>query len=522
MGARILLVEDDPISRDVIQVLCEGRGASVDTATDGFMGLRLLSERRHDIVLIDYHLPEMDGYALARLMREIARPEGRVRLVGITADRHGLASRRGADTLFDGILVKPLEPETLFTTLDRLAEPEPPILQAEAGDSADALWRRRGLSGRPKALLCPNPTPTEAAAVSQAFHLTGSLNEADVVLVSGEMGLDGLRALRADGPAGLLPSVDLTGRLGAACDLAFQVGDPGSWSALARTCRAFDLRRGQLAPSIRSAADAPTRLLALLFVADRDLTINSTAATTSSTYETGYPLTSRMAAVLSLADAGLLSCEPATSGIIVRLTEVGRRAATQDDPAQRRQEASTVAQGVRDLRRYRPAEGPPRESAPQLALPWQEPKAIEKMLSQDAHVLGRDSERLTAQQMDHDSDDSPALVNERKLDELRRLIGSDHVERLLTRLTQELEIAFAEEANAAAIAHEAHVLISMAGSLGFDRLSRACRSLEAVIATGGDVSHSLNEARQAVVDVRALRRGDTPVDAGRYASAGML
>lgn len=74
MSLRLLVVEDDPGFQDLVRALCEGRGDSVDVAADGFLGLRLLSERRHDVVMIDYHLPEMDGYALARLMREVSRP----------------------------------------------------------------------------------------------------------------------------------------------------------------------------------------------------------------------------------------------------------------------------------------------------------------------------------------------------------------------------------------------------------------------------------------------------------------
>ncbi|WP_144761399.1 response regulator, partial [Methylobacterium dankookense] len=145
MSTQILLVEDDPDSQDLVRALCAAHGYGVDVAADGFLGLRLLSERRHPVVLIDYHLPEMDGYALARLMREIVGARG-VRLVGITADRHGLASRRGADALFDAILVKPLEPERLHATLDRLARGEAPAARPAASppppaQGADLLWR---------------------------------------------------------------------------------------------------------------------------------------------------------------------------------------------------------------------------------------------------------------------------------------------------------------------------------------------------------------------------------------------
>ena len=198
-GLRILLVEDDPSSQELIRALCERRGDRVEIAADGFQGLRRLAEGEHDVALIDYHLPEMDGYALARLMKELSRPAGRLRLVGITADRHGLAARRGADRLFDAILVKPLRPADLFGTLDRLSRRDSP---AAPSAPADELWARRGLKARPTALLYPEGATGPVEALSQAFRLVASAEEADLVLVADEAGLGALRALRATGPAG--------------------------------------------------------------------------------------------------------------------------------------------------------------------------------------------------------------------------------------------------------------------------------------------------------------------------------
>ncbi len=51
MSLRLLVVEDDPGFQDLVRALCERRGDSVDVASDGFLGLRLLSERRHDVVM---------------------------------------------------------------------------------------------------------------------------------------------------------------------------------------------------------------------------------------------------------------------------------------------------------------------------------------------------------------------------------------------------------------------------------------------------------------------------------------
>ncbi|WP_167858660.1 response regulator [Methylobacterium nonmethylotrophicum] len=437
MSLRLLVVEDDPGFQDLVRALCERRGDSVDVAQDGFLGLRLLSERRHDVVMIDYHLPEMDGYALARLMREIARPEDRVRLVGVTADRHGLASRRGADARFDAILVKPLDPDALYATLDRLTRPEPPASAPETG--VDALWRRFGLPGRPRALICPMPGATEAAALAQAFVPVERAAEADLILLSGEAGLPALRAARAEMPGRPVPTVDLTGRLGGACDVAFRVAEPATWAALAEACTGFAARRAGL--SVRpDSADPVLHLLALLHVTGRDLALAGGEG--SLAYETGLSPAALMAAVLSLTEAGALACVAVGAGVSVRLTEQGRRAAAG---------AATLAGASR---RGAPTE-PPR----------------------------------------------PAVLNARKTAELSRLLGEAELGRLHDRLLAQLATAFAQ-ADLATLAHEAHVIVAMAGSLGFDDLAAACRGLEAALSAGTGVPEALSEARRAAAEAR--------------------
>src|SRR5271169_4470721 len=71
MAARVLVIEDDLISQDIIKSGLEAHGFEVDVAGDGFSAVRLLKEGRHGVALVDYQLPELDGYASARLLREL-------------------------------------------------------------------------------------------------------------------------------------------------------------------------------------------------------------------------------------------------------------------------------------------------------------------------------------------------------------------------------------------------------------------------------------------------------------------
>lgn len=347
-----------------------------------------------------------------------------MRLIGVTADRHGLASRRGADARFDAILVKPLDPEALYAALDRLTRPEE-VPPPKTG--ADAVWRRFGLTGRPRALICPAPGPAEAAAFAQAFVPVTRAADADLLLLSGEAGLPALRAARAETPTRPVPSVDLTGRLPGACDVSFRVAEPASWAAVAEACTGFAARRAGLGLG-EGPVEPASHLLALLQVSARDLPL--TGGEGGSVYETGLSPAALMGAVLTLTEAGALACLASGSGVSVRLTEAGRRVA-------------------------------------------------------DAGPLP-------------DAPARPPVLDARKTAELTRLIGEAELRRLRDRLMGQLATAFAPQADAATLAHEAHVIVAMAGSLGFDDLAAACRALEAAMTAGTGLPDAVTEARRAV------------------------
>jgi len=64
--AHILVIEDDPDSREMLRTCLELDGHRVDIATDGLEGVEAARKKRPDIVLTDVGLPELDGYEVAR------------------------------------------------------------------------------------------------------------------------------------------------------------------------------------------------------------------------------------------------------------------------------------------------------------------------------------------------------------------------------------------------------------------------------------------------------------------------
>ena len=112
LSGKLLLVEDNPDQREALAELLKMRGYQVIEATDGFEALRLVSEHAPDACIIDIGLPTMDGYELARRLRDL--PQSRQsQLVAVSG--FGMAGDHQAfqDAGFDHYLPKPTNVDEL-------------------------------------------------------------------------------------------------------------------------------------------------------------------------------------------------------------------------------------------------------------------------------------------------------------------------------------------------------------------------------------------------------------------------
>ena len=116
---RVLVVEDNADAREMLRMLLELNGHVVETSDDGHGALVKVESFRPDIALVDVGLPGMDGYAVARRVRE--NPTVRnVRLVALTG--YGLADDRARALAagFDRHMTKPVDPEQLQQLISTL------------------------------------------------------------------------------------------------------------------------------------------------------------------------------------------------------------------------------------------------------------------------------------------------------------------------------------------------------------------------------------------------------------------
>jgi PAS domain S-box-containing protein len=152
--AAVMVVDDHPVNREVLLRQLDLLGISARTANDGAEAFVRWQAERPDIVLLDIHMPVMDGFDLARAIRAAEQRQGlaRTTLVAVTAN----ALKGEAELCYaagmDGFLPKPVTVEALSRTLGRFL----PELAGEGPAQGGALFdpeALRGLFGQDRARL---------------------------------------------------------------------------------------------------------------------------------------------------------------------------------------------------------------------------------------------------------------------------------------------------------------------------------------------------------------------------------
>jgi len=118
---RVLVIEDSGDAREMLRMMLELAGHVVYDAADGVRGLALLDVVRPDAAIIDIGLPGMDGYQVAKRIREESYGRGML-LLALTGYDSPRDSKRSLEHGFDYHLVKPVDPDHLARLLGEGAE----------------------------------------------------------------------------------------------------------------------------------------------------------------------------------------------------------------------------------------------------------------------------------------------------------------------------------------------------------------------------------------------------------------
>ena len=110
----VLVVDDDPGIRTILQAVLEDAGYTVETASDGVEALERIAARRPALVLLDLQLPLLTGQEVLAELRRLAVPVPVVFLsAGMRAEHE--ATRHGADAA----LAKPFDLDALLAVVER-------------------------------------------------------------------------------------------------------------------------------------------------------------------------------------------------------------------------------------------------------------------------------------------------------------------------------------------------------------------------------------------------------------------
>jgi CheY-like chemotaxis protein/HPt (histidine-containing phosphotransfer) domain-containing protein len=120
-GARLLVVDDHPVNREVLVRQLKLLGLAADTAEDGSEALAAWAPGRYTAVLADLHMPGMDGFALTRQLRAAEAENGGARtpIVAVTANAMRGEEERCLAAGMDAYLAKPVAIDRLRATLER-------------------------------------------------------------------------------------------------------------------------------------------------------------------------------------------------------------------------------------------------------------------------------------------------------------------------------------------------------------------------------------------------------------------
>ena len=119
-GARILLAEDHPVNQELVRVQLGMHGYACDVVDDGVAAMEALDRSSYDLLLVDCHMPRMDGYAVAReIRRREAGGTTRLPIVAMTADARADQRDLCLAAGMDDLLRKPIRLEAFHEAVER-------------------------------------------------------------------------------------------------------------------------------------------------------------------------------------------------------------------------------------------------------------------------------------------------------------------------------------------------------------------------------------------------------------------
>ncbi|HEX2009586.1 MAG TPA: ATP-binding protein [Roseateles sp.] len=122
---QILVAEDHATNRQFMEAVLERLGHRAVFCENGFEALQRLELQDFDLVLMDLHMPVMDGYEACRAIRALPGTRARVPIIALSADAFEESRERALQAGMADFLAKPVDMQTLAAVIHRQAHPVP-------------------------------------------------------------------------------------------------------------------------------------------------------------------------------------------------------------------------------------------------------------------------------------------------------------------------------------------------------------------------------------------------------------
>lgn len=116
---RILVVEDNLVNQEILAEVLKHDGHEIDIAVNGFEALECAKSSAYDVILMDIHMPEMDGVAATTEIRNLHGQAAKTPIIALTADAMAGDQEKYVSLGMDDYASKPIEPKLLFSVIRR-------------------------------------------------------------------------------------------------------------------------------------------------------------------------------------------------------------------------------------------------------------------------------------------------------------------------------------------------------------------------------------------------------------------
>ncbi len=169
-GARVLLVEDNELNREVALGLLEDAALAIDVAENGQVAVEMVGKNNYDLVLMDMQMPVMDGVAATRAIR--LKPQFQLLpIIAMTANVMESDREKCTEAGMNDHLAKPIDPEALSAALLRWIKPRGDAAKT-AVPKATVIEAAAAKAAAPAASTPESPQASGSAATA-AFAIAG-------------------------------------------------------------------------------------------------------------------------------------------------------------------------------------------------------------------------------------------------------------------------------------------------------------------------------------------------------------